>query len=103
MRQPTASEAVGAARVAREAGNLRVARRALDHACKELAGDPDVHHELADEVAARAGVWTPHAFVLAALLAGATALSFTELSARMRSLRGSMSASWRYGRRRPDT
>ena len=38
---------------------------------------------LIGEVAARAGVWTPHAFVLAALLAGATALSFTELSARM--------------------
>lgn len=38
---------------------------------------------LIGEVAARAGVWTPYAFLLAALLAGATALSFTELSARM--------------------
>jgi basic amino acid/polyamine antiporter, APA family len=38
---------------------------------------------LIGEVAARAGAWTPFAFLLAALLAGATALSFTELSARM--------------------
>ncbi len=38
---------------------------------------------LIGEVAARAGAWTPVAFLLAALLAGATALSFTELSARM--------------------
>ena len=38
---------------------------------------------LIGEVAARAGAWTPFTFLLAALLAGATALSFTELSARM--------------------
>jgi len=38
---------------------------------------------LIGEVAARAGAWTPHSFLLASLLAGATALSFTELSARM--------------------
>lgn len=38
---------------------------------------------LIGEVAARAGVWTPVSFLLAAVLAGATALSFTELSARM--------------------
>lgn len=38
---------------------------------------------LIGEVAARAGAWTPFSFLLAALLAGATALSFTELSARM--------------------
>lgn len=38
---------------------------------------------LIGEVAARAGAWTPYSFLLAALLAGVTALSFTELSARM--------------------
>lgn len=38
---------------------------------------------LIGEVAALAGAWTPMAFVLAAVLAGLTALSFTELSARM--------------------
>jgi basic amino acid/polyamine antiporter, APA family len=38
---------------------------------------------LIGEVAVQAGAWTPYAFLLAALLAGATALSFTELSARM--------------------
>lgn len=38
---------------------------------------------LIGEVAARAGAWTPFSFLLAALLAGVTALSFTELSARM--------------------
>ncbi len=38
---------------------------------------------LIGEVAALADVWTPYAFLLASLLAGATALSFTELSARL--------------------
>lgn len=38
---------------------------------------------LIGEVALRAGAWTPVSFLLAAVLAGLTALSFTELSARM--------------------
>lgn len=38
---------------------------------------------LIGEVALRAGAWTPLSFLLAAVLAGLTALSFTELSARM--------------------
>ncbi|NQW08815.1 MAG: amino acid permease [Alphaproteobacteria bacterium] len=37
---------------------------------------------LIGEVAASAGVWAPHAFLLASVVAGLTALSFAELAAR---------------------
>jgi amino acid transporter len=38
---------------------------------------------LIGEVAVQAGAWTPYSFLLAAVLAGLTALAFAELSARM--------------------
>ena len=49
--EPTASQAVAAARMARDAGKLRVARRALDYACKTLDQDPGTRDHLAGELA----------------------------------------------------
>lgn len=48
---PSAEEAVEAARVAREAGRLTIAQRALDHAYQSLAkaGAPDLRQRLAAE------------------------------------------------------
>ncbi|MBX3467592.1 MAG: STAS domain-containing protein [Planctomycetes bacterium] len=48
---PSAGEAVEAARVAREAGRLRIAQRALDHALQSLdpRGDPDLAGRAAEE------------------------------------------------------